>query len=129
MVISYSIPIDEKNTIVIGNIPLVGLMIFYVFWLVALRLLLNYHLKTTVCFTNVKVIVIEPRFKGDIKLVEKVENFELLYTGSNESFKHFEYYFKGYPLFWKAASVAILTGDESLDEEKLWLMISSYTMV
>ena len=41
-------------------------------------------------------------------------------TGSNESFKHFEYYFKDYPTLLRKSrtSIAILTGEESLEERK-----------
>ena len=68
-----------------------------------------------------ELIKIESRFEDDIKVVEKVENFDaVIATGSNESFKHFEYYFKDYPTLLRKSrtSVAILTGVESLDERK-----------
>ena len=123
---AYSIPIDEKKNVSIimaGNIPLVGFNDFLCVLISGHKAIIKLSSKDNRLFLPIieELIKIEPRFKDDIKLVEKVENFDaVIATGSNESFKHFEYYFKDYPTLLRKSrtSVAILTGDESLDERK-----------
>ena len=123
---SYSIPIEAKKNVSIimaGNIPLVGFNDFLCVLMSGHRAIIKLSSKDNRLFSPIieELIIIEPRFKGDIKLVEKVENFDaVIATGSNESFKHFEYYFKDYPTLLRKSrtSVAILTGEESLDERK-----------
>ena len=123
---SYSIPIEAKKNVSIimaGNIPLVGFNDFLCVLMSGHRAIIKLSSKDNRLFLPIieELIKIEPRFKDDIKLVEKVENFDaVIATGSNESFKHFEYYFKDYPTLLRKSrtSVAILTGEESLDERK-----------
>ena len=123
---SYSIPVEAKKNVSIimaGNIPLVGFNDFLCVLMSGHRAIIKLSSKDNRLFLPIiqKLIKIEPRFKDDIKIVEKVENFDaVIATGRNESFKHFEYYFKDYPTLLRKSrtSVAILTGEESLDERK-----------
>ena len=106
-----------------GNIPLVGFNDFLCVLMSGHRAIIKLSSKDNRLFIPIieDLIKIEPRFKDDIKLVEKVENFDaVIATGSNESYKHFEYYFKNYPTLLRKnrTSVAILTGEESLEERK-----------
>ena len=123
---SYSIPVKVKKNVSIimaGNIPLVGFNDFLCVLMSGHRSIIKLSSKDNRLFSPIikELIKIEPRFEDDIKIVEKVENFDaVIATGSNESFKHFDYYFKDYPTLLRKSrtSVAILTGEESLEERR-----------
>ena len=122
----YLIPVDEKKNVFIimaGNIPLVGFNDFLCVLMSGHRAIIKLSSKDNRLFLPIieELIKIEPRFKDDIQLVEKVKNFDaVIATGNNDSFKHFEYYFKDYPSLLRKSrtSLAILKGEESLDERK-----------
>lgn len=66
-----------------------------------------------------ELIRIEPTFANRISFVEKVSNFDaIIATGSDNSARYFEYYFKNYPhiLRKNRNSVAVLTGKETDDD-------------
>ena len=66
-----------------------------------------------------ELIRIEPTFAKRISFVEKVSDFDaIIATGSDNSARYFEYYFKDYPhiLRKNRNSVAVLTGKESEDD-------------
>ena len=123
---SYSIPIQVKKNVSIimaGNIPLVGFNDFLCVLMSGHRAIIKLSSKDNRLLLPIieELIKIESRFEDDIKVVEKLENFDaVIASGSNESFKHFEYYFKDYPTLLRKSrtSVSILTGEESLDERK-----------
>ena len=123
---SYSIPVEAKKNVSIimaGNIPLVGFNDFLCVLMSGHRAIIKLSSKDNRLFLPIieELIIIEPRFEDDIKLVDQLENFDaVIATGNNESFRHFEYYFKDYPTLLRKSrtSVAILTGKESLDERK-----------
>ena len=123
---SYSIPVEAKKNVSIimaGNIPLVGFNDFLCVLMSGHRAIIKLSSKDNRLFLPIieELIIIEPRFEDDIKLVDQLENFDaVIATGNNESFKYFEYYFKDYPSLLRKSrtSVAILTGEESLDERK-----------
>ena len=123
---SYSIPVEAKKNVSIimaGNIPLVGFNDFLCVLMSGHRAIIKLSSKDNRLFLPIieELIIIEPRFEDDIKLVDQLENFDaVIATGNNESFKYFEYYFKDYPTLLRKSrtSVAILTGKESLDERK-----------
>ena len=123
---SYSIPVEAKKNVSIimaGNIPLVGFNDFLCVLMSGHRAIIKLSSKDNRLFLPIieELIIIEPRFEDDIKLVDQLENFDaVIATGNNESFKYFEYYFKDYPTLLRKSrtSVAILTGEESLDERK-----------
>ncbi|WP_424961622.1 acyl-CoA reductase [Ekhidna sp.] len=67
------------------------------------------------------IIEIEPRFKKNIEIREKLTNIDaVIATGSDNTARYFEYYFKNIPNIIRRnrTSVAILTGKESEAELK-----------
>ena len=118
--------IEPKQVAIImaGNIPLVGFHDF-------LSVLITGHHVLVKQSSNDKQLLpylakyleyVEPQFKGHISFTEeKVEQFDaVIATGSNNTARYFEYYFKGKPSIIRnnRNSVAVLTGKESHDELK-----------
>lgn len=114
-------PVKPKTVglILAGNIPLVGFHDF-------LSVLMSGHkvlVKTSsndqhlLPFLAKYLVAIEPRFSDYITFVEgKLENYDaVIATGSNNTSRYFEYYFKDKPSIIRKSrnSVAVLTGNES----------------
>ncbi len=114
-------PIESKKVAIImaGNIPLVGFHDF-------LCVLISGHQVIVKQSSNDKYLLphlakyleyVAPEFKGAISFTEeKLTNFEsVIATGSDNTARYFEYYFKGKPSIIRKNrnSVAILTGNES----------------
>ena len=110
--------------IMAGNIPLVGFHDF-------LSVLISGHHVLVKQSSNDKHLLpylskyleyVEPLFKGKIKFTEeKIENFDaVIATGSNNTARYFEYYFKGKPSIIRnnRNSVAVLTGKETTQDLK-----------
>ncbi|WP_339624044.1 acyl-CoA reductase [uncultured Winogradskyella sp.] len=108
--------------IMAGNIPLVGFHDF-------LSVLISGHHVLVKQSSNDKHLlpflakyleVVEPAFKGKITFTEqKLENFDaVIATGSDNTARYFEYYFKGKPSIIRKNrnSVAVLTGKETTDQ-------------
>ncbi|WP_248723382.1 acyl-CoA reductase [Seonamhaeicola sp. ML3] len=108
--------------IMAGNIPLVGFHDF-------LSVLISGHSVLVKQSSNDKQILpflakyieyVEPTFKGKITFTEdKLEGFDaVIATGSNNTARYFEYYFKGKPSIIRnnRNSVAILTGRETKND-------------
>jgi hypothetical protein len=121
----YSINIKEPKRVAIimaGNIPLVGFHDF-------LSVLITGHKALVKQSSNDKHLLpylakyleyVEPSFKGFITFSEnKLENFDaVIATGSNNTARYFEYYFKDKPSIIRnnRNSVAVLNGNESLED-------------
>lgn len=116
--------VKPKNIglILAGNIPLVGFHDF-------LSVLISGHnvlIKTSsndqflLPFLAKYIIATEPAFSSKIKFVEeKLENFDaVIATGSNNTARYFEYYFKDKPSIIRKNrnSVAILNGQETKEQ-------------
>ncbi len=116
--------IEPKNVglILAGNIPLVGFHDF-------LSVLISGHkvlVKTSsndqhlLPFLAKYIIAVEPKFSEYITFVEgKLENFDaVIATGSNNTARYFEYYFKDKPSIIRKNrnSVAVLNGKESKED-------------
>ena len=116
--------VKSKNVALIlaGNIPLVGFHDF-------LSVLLTGHnvlVKTSsndqhlLPFLAKYLIAAEPDLKDKITFVEgKLENFDaVIATGSNNTARYFEYYFKDIPSIIRKNrnSVAVLNGDETKEQ-------------
>ncbi len=116
--------IDSKNVglILAGNIPLVGFHDF-------LSVLISGHkakIKTSsndqqlLPFLANYLIVVEPKLKEYITFVEgKLDDFDaVIATGSNNTARYFEYYFKDKPSIIRKSrnSVAVLDGNESKEQ-------------
>ncbi|WP_242204980.1 acyl-CoA reductase [Aestuariivivens insulae] len=124
---SYNMDIVSPKLVAIimaGNIPLVGFHDF-------LSVLISGHRVLVKQSSNDKHLLpylakyleyVEPQFKGAITFTEeKVEHFDaVIATGSNNTARYFEYYFKGKPSIIRnnRNSVAVLTGNETQDELK-----------
>lgn len=66
-----------------------------------------------------KLCEIEPRFSGSVVFAEQLKNFDaVIATGSNNTSRYFEYYFRKYPHIIRRnrTSVAVLTGRETKEE-------------
>ena len=123
----YSINTPNPKVVAIimaGNIPLVGFHDF-------LTVLISGHSVLVKQSSNDKHLLpylakylelVEPEFKGKITFTEaKMENFDaVIATGSNNTARYFEYYFKGKPSIIRnnRNSVAVLNGKETEDDLK-----------
>lgn len=123
----YSIKsVNPKQVAIImaGNIPLVGFHDF-------LSVLISGHNVLVKQSSNDKQLLpyltkylefVEPQFKGQINFTEeKIESFDaVIATGSNNTARYFEYYFKGKPSIIRnnRNSVAVLTGNENTEDLK-----------
>ncbi|WP_418509972.1 acyl-CoA reductase [Corallibacter sp.] len=118
--------VSQKNVAIImaGNIPLVGFHDF-------ISVLLSGHNVVVKQSSNDKQLLpflakyleyVAPEFKGRITFTEeKLSNFDaVIATGSDNTARYFEYYFKGKPAVIRKNrnSVAILTGNETEDDLK-----------
>ncbi|MGA1226864.1 MAG: acyl-CoA reductase [Tamlana sp.] len=123
----YNIHISKPKQVAIimaGNIPLVGFHDF-------LSVLITGHQVLVKQSSNDKQLLpylakyleyVEPGFKGRINFTEeKIEGFDaVIATGSNNTARYFEYYFKGKPSIIRnnRNSVAVLTGHETEEDLK-----------
>jgi hypothetical protein len=123
----YNINTTESKKVAIimsGNIPLVGFHDF-------ISVLLSGHNVLVKQSSNDKHLLpflakylehVEPEFKGRLVFTEgKLESFDaVIATGSNNTARYFEYYFKGKPSIIRKNrnSVAILTKNETEDQLK-----------
>ncbi|WP_435139471.1 acyl-CoA reductase [Formosa sp. A9] len=121
----YNFKDESLKTIAIimaGNIPLVGFHDF-------LSVLISGHRVLVKQSSNDKHLLpilakyleyVEPEFKGRITFTdEKLNNFDaVIATGSNNTARYFEYYFKDKPAIIRKNrnSIAVLTGNESMEE-------------
>ncbi|MFN3755711.1 MAG: acyl-CoA reductase [Flavobacterium sp.] len=122
---NYSFSVQESKKIgliLAGNIPLVGFHDFICVLLsghqvVAKR---SSNDQLLISFMANFLIVSQPELKNKIYFVEgKLENFDaVIATGSNNTARYFEYYFKNVPSIIRKNrnSVALLTGKETLEE-------------
>jgi len=79
-------------------------------------------------FLSKIIVKIFPEVEKNIVFVEKLSKFDkIIATGSNNSARYFEYYFKDYPMLLRKNrnSIAILTGEES-DEDLRKLSIDVF---
>ena len=113
------------GVVMAGNIPAVGFHDF-------LMVLLSGHSITAKISSDDRLLIpalaamlvaIEPRFAERIHFSEgKLETFDaIIATGSNNSARYFEYYFKDYPKIIRKSrtSVAVLSGRESESDLQL----------
>lgn len=108
-----------------GNIPLVGFHDLLSVFITGHRAIMKASSKDEVLITHLanKLIEWEPTLSGDIVFQPMLKNCDAyIATGSNNSSRYFEYYFRNYPHIIRKnrTSIAVLTGKESEDEiEKL----------
>jgi len=112
--------IQKKVAIIMaGNIPLVGFHDFLSVLISGHKVLVKQSSndQDLLPFISKYLEHIEPEFKGKIEFTEKkLENFDaVIATGSNNTARYFEYYFKNKPSIIRnnRNSVAVLNGKES----------------
>lgn len=125
--LGYAIDSKEPKTIALilaGNIPLVGFHDFLSVLITGNNVLVktssnDQHLLP---FLAKYIIAIEPEFENKITFVDgKLENFDaVIATGSNNTARYFEYYFKDKPSIIRKSrnSIAVLTGKETKEQLK-----------
>lgn len=122
---SYNFSISEPKTIALilaGNIPLVGFHDFISVLISGHRVLVKTSSddQYLLPFLAKYLIAVEPRLSEKISFVEgKLENFDaVIATGSNNTARYFEYYFKDKPSIIRKNrnSVAVLNGQETKAE-------------
>ncbi|MBL6873064.1 MAG: acyl-CoA reductase [Flavobacteriales bacterium] len=124
---NYSIDAFPKNRISIimaGNIPLVGFHDLLCVLISGNIAMVKMSSKDNQLLSIIidELIKIEPNFSELIHITPSfVKDFDaVIATGNNDSFKHFDYYFKDYPKILRRSrtSVAVLDGNETLEERK-----------
>ncbi|MES2646576.1 MAG: acyl-CoA reductase [Bacteroidota bacterium] len=122
----YDLPQTRKNPssvgiVMAGNIPLVGFHDFLCGFVSGHNMIIKRSSKDSVLITHIVTKMTE----WDKRVGESVVFSEILKgcdayiaTGSNNSGRYFEYYFKNYPSIIRKnrTSVAILTGEESQED-------------
>lgn len=110
--------------IMAGNIPMAGFHDFLSVLISGQNVLVKQSSndKHILPFLAKYIEHIEPNFKGRITFTEKkLEHFDaIIATGSNNTARYFEYYFKNVPSIIRKNrnSIAVLTGNETKDELK-----------
>lgn len=108
-----------------GNIPLVGLHDFLCCYVVGCNINIKLSSKDDELFSFVlkTLAEIDPLVNTKVQLTETLKDFDaVIATGSNNTNRYFEYYFRGYPKILRRNrnSVAILNGEETGEDlEKL----------
>lgn len=113
---------EEKIAVVsAGNIPLVGFHDFF-----SVLISGNNYIGKLSSVDNLllpllaKILLeIEPAFSSKISFEEKLTTFDkVIATGSNNSARYFEYYFRNYPYILRQNrnSIAVLSGEETDDQ-------------
>jgi hypothetical protein len=117
---AYPLPLASKTIAVVmaGNIPLVGFHDFLSVLISGHNLLIKNSSKDKVLLSFIVdlLISIEPRFADKIEYGEQLKGFDaIIATGSDNTSRYFEYYFKKYPHIIRKnrTSIAILNGSES----------------
>ncbi len=120
----FDTEIDSKKVgiVMAGNIPLVGFHDFLSVLICGHSVLVKQSSndKHLLPFLAKYLEYVAPEFKGKITFTEnKLEDFDaVIATGSNNTARYFEYYFKDVPSIIRKNrnSVAVLTGDETEEE-------------
>lgn len=116
--INYTNP-KTVGLVLAGNIPLVGFHDFLSVLITGNKVFIktSSNDKHLLPFLAQYLIAVEPRLENYITFTEdKLENFDaVIATGSNNTARYFEYYFKDKPTIIRKNrnSVAILTGEET----------------
>ena len=111
--------------ILAGNIPLVGFHDFFTVLISGNNVLVKTSSKDDylIKFLAKYLIALDHRFNEKITFVEdKLENYDaVIATGSNNTARYFEYYFKDKPSIIRKSrnSIAVLTGEETPEEMTL----------
>jgi len=117
--------LEETNkkigVVMAGNIPIVGFHDFLCVLISGNKIIAKLSKEDRVLLPAISQILIkiEPRFADYVEFVEKLEGFDaVIATGSNNSARYFESYFKAYPNIIRKnrTSVAVFHGSETEEE-------------
>ncbi len=128
----FSSTAKKVALILAGNIPMVGFHDLLCVLISGHHAQLKLSSKDSVLikFLIHKLIAIEPQFETRIEVVERLKNFDaVIATGSDNSARHFDYYFGKYPNIIRKnrTSIGVLTGIETeKDLNTLGLDVFSY---
>ncbi|QNL52618.1 acyl-CoA reductase [Olivibacter sp. SDN3] len=119
---TVDIPTNKTVGLVLaGNIPMVGfhdiLCVLITGFNVQIKL--SSDDKILIPYLLKQLITFEPAFEGSINYTERLHNFDLIIaTGSNNTARYFEYYFKHVPHIIRKNrnSIAVVHGDERPQE-------------
>jgi hypothetical protein len=125
---SYSTNFDgfrnkTVGLILAGNIPLVGFHDILCSLITGFNVQIKLSSDDKILIPHIleKLQEIEPSFKQQINVVERLKDFDsIIATGSNNTSRYFEYYFKNVPHIIRKNrnGLAILSGKESKEELK-----------
>ncbi len=125
---SYSVNFDgfrnkTVGLILAGNIPLVGFHDILCSLITGFNVQIKLSSDDKLLIPHLldKLSEIEPSFKQQINLVERLKGFDsIIATGSNNTSRYFEYYFKNVPHIIRKNrnGVAIISGKEDKEEIK-----------
>ena len=104
-----------------GNIPLVGFHDFLCCYVAGCKMKIKLSSKDDTLFNPVMDLLfeIDPGAKAQVEIVETLKDFDaVIATGSDNTNRHFEYYFRKYPKILRKNrnAVAILTGEEKPEQ-------------
>ena len=117
--------LEETNkaigVVMAGNIPIVGFHDFLCVLISGNKLAAKLSSEDKILLPMISQVLIqlEPRFQDHIEFVERLQGFDaVIATGSNNSARYFESYFKEYPAIIRKnrTSVAVFTGNETEEE-------------
>lgn len=107
--------------IMAGNLPLVGFHDFLCVYIAGYSMKVKLSGKDDVLFKYIyqKLMAIDPLLAKKSEIIERLDGFDaVIATGSNNSNRYFEYYFRNHPSILRKNrnSIAVLDGNET-DEE------------
>ncbi len=107
--------------IMAGNIPFVGVHDLICVLLAGHKMQIKLSAKDTVLMKEIirQLVYTNEEWEKQIEIVETIKNFDaVIATGSNNTARHFEYYFSKYPHIIRQSrtSVAVLHGNETQEE-------------
>ena len=109
------------GVIMAGNIPLAGFHDFLTILITGMRIKIKPSSQDQILIKEIvkKLIEINPEWKNQIEFSEQIKGIDgVIATGSNNTSRYFEYYFRSVPLLLRRnrSSVAVLDGSENEDE-------------
>ncbi len=114
-------PLPEVGLVMAGNIPLVGFHDFLCVYLSGFRLRIKLSSKDTVLWEHIFGLLAswDPEFSEQVSVEEMLKGATAyIATGSNNSARYFDYYFRKFPHIIRRnrTSVAVLDGTETPEE-------------
>jgi hypothetical protein len=115
-------PVNKRvGLIFAGNVPLTGFHDFLCCYVAGCSMKIKLSSKDDTLFPGILNLLaeIDPAVNKLVEIVERLKDFDaVIATGSNNTNRYFEYYFRKYPKILRKNrnAVAILTGEETPDE-------------